>query len=476
MNKTFFFIDGIQPDRASKRRMRRHVMKGKNAGKTFHRPSRLGRANHQPNTTVVPPPLPVSRQPNKQRHYTDWICVSSNTIRSCGNALLTFSLPVAVSPYSLKIINEFFAFTADRIYPARLGLSVDDAKSMWLRVLFSDEATYHCNIALMEASNEIFMDNGASSPKALYRLSQTLAIVKRRLESADALSDSTIGIVVSLISQEQCRKEFLGAKAHIDGLRRMVELRGGLSQLEGNIALLLKVCKTDIIFSLQHGGPTMFFRNRMPEVQVLLAPKGLSFDRPSAASSVQHKGLNPQLHEILLDVLGSSSLFNNRVRVHAVDLLTYQEMLVSICYRLIRFHPLDEPRLESDVEAIYHTGLTIFMMTIFLQYDRRRIMDHELASFCFRDTLDRTSLERDNELVLWYMIIGGIWISGEVDGDWLAPRIWMVAENLGIKSWDEVRKCVGKFPWVNVLHDEPGRVLWDHVAQFAEAEKQLVFE
>lgn len=160
MNKTFFFIDGIQPDRASKRRMRRHVMKGKNAGKTFHRPSRLGRANHQPNTTVVPPPLPVSRQPNKQRHYTDWICVSSNTIRSCGNALLTFSLPVAVSPYSLKIINEcmnarhyhspettltvyftVFAFTADRIYPARLGLSVDDAKSMWLRVLFSDEAS-----------------------------------------------------------------------------------------------------------------------------------------------------------------------------------------------------------------------------------------------------------------------------------------------------------------------------------------------
>lgn len=95
----------------------------------------------------------------------------------------------------------------------------------------------------MEASNEIFLGNGASSPKALYRLSQTLAQVKRRLESADALSDSTIGIVVSLISQEQCRKEFLGAKAHIDGLRRMVELRGGLGQLEGNIALLLKVCK-----------------------------------------------------------------------------------------------------------------------------------------------------------------------------------------------------------------------------------------
>jgi hypothetical protein len=34
MAQTFFFINGIHVDKASKRQMRRHVMKGKNAGKT----------------------------------------------------------------------------------------------------------------------------------------------------------------------------------------------------------------------------------------------------------------------------------------------------------------------------------------------------------------------------------------------------------------------------------------------------------
>jgi hypothetical protein len=41
METTFHFVDARQTDRAAKRRMRSHVMKGKNAGRTIHRRSRL---------------------------------------------------------------------------------------------------------------------------------------------------------------------------------------------------------------------------------------------------------------------------------------------------------------------------------------------------------------------------------------------------------------------------------------------------
>lgn len=95
----------------------------------------------------------------------------------------------------------------------------------------------------MQASNEIFHCDGESSAKALYHLSQTFAQVKKRLESDDALSDSTIAIVMSLINQEQIRQQHSAAVVHVKGLQRMIELRGGLSQLEGNLPLVLKICK-----------------------------------------------------------------------------------------------------------------------------------------------------------------------------------------------------------------------------------------
>ena len=95
----------------------------------------------------------------------------------------------------------------------------------------------------MEACNEIFLGDGDSSPKALYHLAQTFSQVKTRLESDDALSDSTIAIVVSLVNQEQIRREYSVAEIHVKGLAKMVQLRGGLGALEDNLPLMLKICK-----------------------------------------------------------------------------------------------------------------------------------------------------------------------------------------------------------------------------------------
>lgn len=156
-------------------------------------------------------------------------------------------------------------YTADRIYPVKLGVSLHEAKFMWLRCLFESEASeftgapadvfsfmkfflsgrvaYQCQLALMQASNEIFHCNGESSPKAMYHLSQTFAQVNKRLQGDDALSDSTIAIVMSLINQEQIRQHLSAAMIHVKGLEKMIELRGGLSQLEGNVPLVLKICK-----------------------------------------------------------------------------------------------------------------------------------------------------------------------------------------------------------------------------------------
>lgn len=94
----------------------------------------------------------------------------------------------------------------------------------------------------METFIKFFTGGGANSPEVLYHLSKTFALVNKRLESDEALSDSTLGVILMLVIQEQVRREPAEAKIHFDGLRKMIELRGGLSQFEKNRTLLLKVC------------------------------------------------------------------------------------------------------------------------------------------------------------------------------------------------------------------------------------------
>lgn len=100
MAKTFYFIDGVQPDESSKKLMRRHVMKGKNAGKKVHRTSKLRVKKIDSHLIPIRNAIPPAAWGGRQ--------VDTPVTRSCEKSLLAFefSLPLHISPDSARIINE----------------------------------------------------------------------------------------------------------------------------------------------------------------------------------------------------------------------------------------------------------------------------------------------------------------------------------------------------------------------------------
>ncbi|RAL03640.1 uncharacterized protein BO80DRAFT_349697 [Aspergillus ibericus CBS 121593] len=450
MEKAFYFIDGIQPDRASKKQMRRHVMKGKNAGKRLHRASRTNRStdSHQPQAFKAPG---LSRKGS---------VVSCPVDRKFGDAIATGCLStVDVNPRSLKIINQFFDLTSERLYPTTLGFSLSEAKLLWLRLLFTDEAAYHCNISLMQACNEIYLNNGSSTAKALYHLSQTFVQIQRRLASPDALSDSTMGLIVSLITQEQIRNQGAAADVHAKGLQRMVELRGGLGQL--NRILVLRICKADILLSLQYGKPIMFFRDNMAAVWNKLASGG----HLDHAPDMPCYNLSPYLHAILSDVMCVCYVFNSNSRHPIFDFLDFEEVYVSICYRLLRFISINAPTGQFDSQTACHLGLLMFTMTTFFQIDQTRIIDFKKLSLRFQNFLNGDLCELENDLSLWLLTLGGIWYSKDLNSDLIASKIRLLVQQPEIGSWGDFRDCLGRFPWIQALHDQPAHKLWNQVQQ-----------
>lgn len=201
----------------------------------------------------------------------------------------------------------------------------------------------------------------------------------------------------------------------------------------------------------------------MQRVDDGLAKKGLGFDRDAAAMAVRHRGLDPYLHDILVDIISLCSLFNNNLPNSTLDVNLFLENQTSICYRLLHFHPLGShwPEPYDIIQAAYHTGLTVLMMTMFLQHDRRRVLDYSLITQCVWDVLEDSNSELlDEEFALWLMLMGGIWISVGVEVGSLLSRIQSTAEKLGLVRWDEACIIMARFPWIHALHDQPGRELW----------------
>jgi hypothetical protein len=227
----------------------------------------------------------------------------------------------------------------------------------------------------------------------------------------------------------------------------------------------LKFQRTDISYAIQHGRPTLFFRDRMFEIRNAFKSKGINLDQMPTASTVQKNGLDHTLHEILLDVKYLASLLNSISPGLILDTNTLLEIVISILSRLIRYHPLQDFKQISSIDAMYHIGLTIFMMTSFLQLGGRQILRYDLVALRLKEVLDGELKEADDDLVLWLMVIGGIWTSGSTNGVWLNERTRELAERMGIDTWADAVRIVDRYPWIEALHEKVGLAFWSQVCQ-----------
>ncbi|KAH8680749.1 hypothetical protein BX600DRAFT_504504 [Xylariales sp. PMI_506] len=459
MQQTFRFVDGVQVDKSTRKLMRSHVMKGKNAGKKFHRPSRLeaSKRGQQQSMVLAWPPA----KPLKPHEFTSPLHLSpSDIVKNVGNILCTLQAPIVVEPVQLRIIQDYFVHIADKMYPPRLVFSAGDAMYHWLNLMLSDEESAKCCISLMETSNEFFATGGVSSKKALNHLSRSFALVKKRLESDQALSNSSISIVLSFIFQEQMRHDRENAKIHYEGLRRMVELRGGIDKLEDTLPLLLKICKIEATFTLQYGGRMLFFRDRMPDMQKVLESQGVQFEHNPDICATYADQLDPALAAILLDMMKVSTIYRRYPYNIKVGVITFQEILVSFCSRLNHFHQMPGHQLESKLDSAMFIGMTVFTMSLFLRHDHRRILHYKPVTDYLKMVVNTGSDSSHNELILWLLLIGGIWLYEDDKESWILSELRTFSRRMGSKSWDEIHTTIIKFPWVERVHDEAGLDVW----------------
>lgn len=214
---------------------------------------------------------------------------------------------------------------------------------------------------------------------------------------------------------------------------------------------------------MQQGGHPLFYRDHMVHIKRILSSRGFTLESSSDAYSLRHSRLDSALQEASFDAMGLCRLFNKHMDEKPLNLLEFQEVLISICYRLLRFCTIGESRLKHDIQSAYHIGLSLFMISIYFHNKQDRMARPGLITALVKEVTESILDDSEDEFTFWLLILGGISVPRNDGREWMVEKLRDLASMLGVMNWEQAKDCLAIFPWMNAIHDEPSRKLWDLV-------------
>lgn len=178
--------------------------------------------------------------------------------------------------------------------------------------------------------------------------------------------------------------------------------------------------------------------------------------------------LDPKFGNCWKDLHAFSCMSNLAYQTtHKLSPDTYNEMMISILYRLM--HLSFE---EGSLQEAIRTGLLTFSSTIFLT---RLYMKHpyehlfNLFSSALFKLCQSTSITVPQPIMLWLMILYHVVAYNQPSpGDWQTVWLGKAVSLTGVTIWPQAHGILKSIMWVDFVHDVPGKKAFEAAVQRLE--------
>ncbi|GIC86098.1 uncharacterized protein Aud_002461 [Aspergillus udagawae] len=259
---------------------------------------------------------------------------------------------------------------------------------------------------------------------------------------------------------------------HVQGLRKMVQLQGGVLQVSKRHHMLVqKMLRVDLEYSLQLGSATLFsLEDAIKENKTIHELYGDLKRQNHAGSSKAYRppllgSLHRDIQGIFIDVASLASILNDAMQGVSPKLnsCTFHSDLLVLGYRLVNMYTLGGCRPKCTIENGIHLALTAFLVTFLPGLDRR-IAHNALLSKLLLDAAQAFSDDGLDiqEILLWMLYIGAA-SSSQLGAHptWIS-KLKGTTDTLKLRTWEQVQDMLAKYPWVNAVHHAAGKALWLH--------------
>jgi hypothetical protein len=99
---------------------------------------------------------------------------------------------------------------------------------------------FHCAVAtsILCLNNLVTKQEGIL--QAMSHISHTFRLINQRLSLQEEISDTTMAVIVSMAQYERHQNQYQRGFVHVQALRRMVQLQGGLLQVSKSHHILVQ--------------------------------------------------------------------------------------------------------------------------------------------------------------------------------------------------------------------------------------------
>ncbi|KAH7131243.1 hypothetical protein EDB81DRAFT_696556 [Dactylonectria macrodidyma] len=374
-----------------------------------------------------------------------------------GSEFSWVQFPEAMKPYMLQDLTKFFTLVIDMLYPSSLCLPRHMLDSNIVGYLLSDPAFLHGALFCTESVFSQVMD-APSIPRKAFHMQRTLQLLQLRIAQSDeqpALSDATLLTVSNMALQAQFDNDWEVALNHMQGLYRIVDLRGGFSALEDcDHGVIEKICRVDLSHSLHFSCPPKFFTESMLwDSYIHKKPAGQANDTFDILRFL------PSLDSKLVNAWNDLRHFSNQSNVatqtdSAFTRRVYSEIMLSVLYRLLNLS------FETGTanEAL-RTGMLTFATSLYFQWQS---LNNGRDQFGERLNAELCALKSGPgvvpvPLVFWLLMIWKTTVSETAAEREHVDYLDNIMRLMCIGYWENARDFLRRMIWIDRLCSTRGR-------------------
>ncbi|OTA55494.1 hypothetical protein K449DRAFT_175142 [Hypoxylon sp. EC38] len=483
-----------KPDPELRKLIRSHVMKGKNRGRVLRPKYKIiadtGSIIHPSDST-----------PSSDDVSTDNSPVPAHLVtipRKVGSDISLTRFADTIEDSTASVIIQFSTIAKRALFPLESCINFDP-KEKTLEALAVDAAYLHAMAFSAQAYFDLLRGHrpydraAVASPHVI----KTLQLLRQRLDAPEhddraKFLSSTAAVVLCLTFHAHIMGDHEAARHHMLGLRKIVDIGGGLPVLKQNIKGTIEILRCDIGMALHSGTKPLFFADLAREpywpypdfAAYIHDDASLGICSSSATEEPFLQTLDNDLATAWRTTAQFTTLINHATATHRkLPKEVLLDAMASITYRLLHISfpsTSTSTSTSTSLSEAVRLGLLAFSSNIFLQWAGVRLpytyfpAAYRNSLLNFNLTLEfPVSIPDDDDgtrstnslprLLIWLLTIGSVSVFNDSsDSDvWLKPWLRVNLEVCGVRSWVAMREVLDSFMWVGLVHDMPGKALFD---------------
>ncbi|KAI1452420.1 hypothetical protein F4805DRAFT_30156 [Annulohypoxylon moriforme] len=448
-----------KPDPNLRKFIRKHVMMGKNRGKT--RPTKKREKKVLDLSEVANPAIHLTKPPAASN--VSLIVTRRPIPPRVGSELSTVHFADDVNLSTVAVVLRFSSIAKQALFPLETCISFDKGdKKQWIEPLAFDAAYLHTMIFTTHDYFNLLLHRtpgGETSPHFF----KTIQILRERLvlegNGRSKVSILTASVVLALAGHALLMNEYASARHHMEGLRKIIDLRGGISTFKGSSKLLIEILRCDLGMAFYTGSKPLFSDILLSSGPSLLYPEPFPTSSHCKIDQLL-EGINDELVTTWRVMEGFCSLINLAAKSKTrIPKEMFLDVMASVMYRLLN--------MEFDtgsMNELIRLGLLAFSSSVFLQWKYMR-MSYPHFSALYEDCLMRTMVSNmPPQLQLWLLMVGAVSVFTKADEEWLRPWLHQIMNSCEIELWTDMQDILDSFMWIGLVHDELGKEIFDSVS------------